>query len=94
MMSVKSLCMPTMIYLVLAIGSILFSMVAGVGGMPLISQLVMFAPIAVILEMLCRYKYVNVAWFILSFLLLAPMMITSPLLGMLLVVLWLVYMRR
>jgi len=87
--------MPTLIFVVLSLGSIISTSVGtGSMGYALASQMVTLAAFAGVLEMLCRYGYSQLAWALIAFMLLAPLVMLFPLLAVLMLVLWVVFLRK
>jgi len=89
------LCLPTIIFLVLAIGSILAS-TTGTGNVvaSVASQAITLATMAAVIELLCRYGYKTIAWWVVAFLVLAPVAIMFPLLALLAAFLWFIMVRK
>lgn len=90
-----ALCLPTIIFLVLALGSILAT-TAGTGNVmaSVASQAITLATMGAVIELLCRYGYKNIAWWVVAFLVLAPVAIMFPLLALLGVALWFLMVRK
>jgi hypothetical protein len=74
------LCLPTILYLVVAVGSLLLALATPVQSMgTILPRAVMMGTMAVLLEVLCRYGYKRVAWVILALMFVLPMVLMFPL---------------
>lgn len=74
------LCLPTILYLVVAVGSLLLALATPVQSMgTILPRAVMMGTMAVLLEVLCRYGYKRVAWVILALMFVLPMVFMFPL---------------
>lgn len=90
-----TLCLPTILFLVLAVGSILATTAATGNVMAAVaSQAITLATMAAVIELLCRYGYRNIAWWVVAFLVVAPIAIMFPLLAILGAILWLIMVRK
>jgi hypothetical protein len=74
------LCLPTILYLVIAVGSVLLALVSPMASVATVGpRVVMMGTMAVLLEVLCRYGYKRVAWVILALMFVLPMVLMFPL---------------
>lgn len=74
------LCLPTILYLVLAVGSLLAALATPIESMgTILPRAVVMGTMAVLLEVLCRYGYKRVSWFILFLMFLLPVILMFPL---------------
>lgn len=90
-----TLCLPTIIFLVLALGSILATTAATGNVMASVaSQAITLLTMAAVVELLCRNGYKTVAWWVVAFLVVAPIAIMFPLLAILGALLWLILVRK
>jgi len=87
------LCLPTIIFLIISLASVLASTARGAMLSVTAGQVITLGAMAAVMELLCRAGYARVAWGLLAFLVFAPLVVMFPLLALLLLVLWLVYRR-
>lgn len=79
----------------LALGSILATTAATGNVMASVaSQAITLLTMAAVVELLCRYGYKTVAWWVVAFLVVAPIAIMFPLLAILGALLWLILVRK
>jgi hypothetical protein len=74
------LCFPSVIYLVLAVGSLLLTMVAPMTPLiTVIPRVIIMGTMLVLMQVFCRYGYSRVSWFILFLMFFLPVILLLPL---------------